>query len=227
MLNDWVNRTIWQFSGAPICPEDNTWMELHGVEALQVAVRSLTQGIRSYDDKAQKSTSEQIIRISNPWTIRRWSESNLAKEEQLVEMPKMKEHIVNLTWTTAEQQTLHQLVIQYKSQGEGGAYWVHWWRLACFSLILGVMEDKNVSSQRIQSWSEIDNWCELTLFQWLGEVLIPMLVREPAEYLPAELEMDPQKPKKLFGPTLLLRKWSNYFLSLAKSEVFNGGSSSI
>jgi hypothetical protein len=109
-LNDWVNQTIWLFSGAPIRPEDKILMELHGAEAFQVAVRSLTQGIRSDDDEAQKAAAEQIIRIAKPWTIRRWSESKLADGEPLVKMPKVNQHIVNLTWTTAEQQTLQQLV---------------------------------------------------------------------------------------------------------------------
>ena len=85
-------------------------MELHLLEALHVAIRSLTQGIRSDDDKAPKAASEQIIRIAKPWTIRRWSESKLADGEPLVEMPKVNKHIVNLTWTMAEQQTLQQLV---------------------------------------------------------------------------------------------------------------------
>jgi hypothetical protein len=116
MLNDWVNQTIWLFSGTRICPEDNTLMELHGTEALQVAVHSLTQGIRSDNDKAQKAASEQIIRIAKPLTIWMWSESKLADGEPLVEMPKVKEHIVNLIWTMAEQQTLQQLVNECKSQ---------------------------------------------------------------------------------------------------------------
>ncbi|KAF8537453.1 hypothetical protein BDD12DRAFT_806924 [Trichophaea hybrida] len=69
MLNDRGNQTIWWLSGAPIRPEDNTLMELHGADALHMAVRSLTQGIRSDDDEAQKAAAEQIIRIAKPWTI--------------------------------------------------------------------------------------------------------------------------------------------------------------
>ena len=96
-LNDWVNQTISLFSGAPIRPEDKTLMELHGAEAFQVAVRSLTQGIRSDDDEAQKAAAKQIIRIAKPWTIWRCSESKLADGEPFVKMPKVKEHIVILT----------------------------------------------------------------------------------------------------------------------------------
>ncbi|KAF8536335.1 hypothetical protein BDD12DRAFT_890450 [Trichophaea hybrida] len=164
---NFMDGTIWLFSGPPIRPEDKTLMELHGADALQVAVRSWTQGIRSDDNEAQKAAAKQIIRIAKPWTLRRWSESKLANGEPLVKMPKAKEHIVNLTWTTAEQQNLQQHVNRYMSQGEGGVYWVHRWRLGWFSLVLGNTEDKNVRGEWIQSWSEIDDLSEPLLFRWL------------------------------------------------------------
>ncbi|KAF8540265.1 hypothetical protein BDD12DRAFT_880836 [Trichophaea hybrida] len=108
ILNVWVNHTIRLMS-----------------DALQVDVWSVTQYIRSDDDECQKAAAEQIIRIAKQWTIRAWSESKLADGELLVMMHMAKEHIVNLTWTMAEQQTLQQLVNRYESQGEGGAYQVH------------------------------------------------------------------------------------------------------
>ena len=57
---------------------------------------------------------------------------------------------------------------------------MHQWRLACFSLVLGNTEDKNVSGEWIQSWSEIDDLSEPPLFQWLQEDFILMLVHELA-----------------------------------------------
>ena len=96
------------------------------METLQVSIWSLTQGIRSYDDEAQQSVSEQIIRIAKPWTIWRWSESIPADGEPLVKMPKAKEHIINLIWTITEQQTLQQLVNLCKSQGKEGTYQIYW-----------------------------------------------------------------------------------------------------
>ncbi|KAF8530805.1 hypothetical protein BDD12DRAFT_810966 [Trichophaea hybrida] len=138
-------------------------MERHGADALQVAVRCLTQGIRSDNDETQTAAAEQIIRIA----------------KHGLSMPKAKEHIVNLIWTTAEQQTLQQLVTDISFK----------WRLAYFSLVLGDMEDKNVRGKWIQSWSEIDDLSETPSLRWLREDFILMLVRQPAEYLPAELEM--------------------------------------
>jgi hypothetical protein len=67
---------------------------------------------------------------------------------------------------------------------------VHRWRLACFSLVLGDTEDKNVRGECIQSWSEIDDLSEPPLLRWLREDFIPILVRQPAEYPPAKLEKD-------------------------------------
>ncbi|KAF8518629.1 hypothetical protein BDD12DRAFT_811084 [Trichophaea hybrida] len=161
MLNDWVNQTYG-------CSLDAiSWTNINGAawcDALQVAVRSLTQGIRSDNDEAQKAAAEQIIRIAKPWTIRRWSESKLADGEPL--------------------------------------------------------------GQWIQSWSEIDDLSEPPLFRWLREDFIPMLVRQPAEYPPAELEKD-LEAEEFVRLTLLLRKRSYFVLSLAKSDIFNGGSSSI
>jgi hypothetical protein len=105
-------------------------------------------------------------------------------------MHKVKEYFVNLTWTMAEQQTLEQLVNQYKFQCEGGAYRVHRWRLACLSLVLGNTENKNVTGEWIQSWSEINDFSEPQSFRWLREDFILMLVHDLAEYLPAELGKD-------------------------------------
>ncbi|KAF8533441.1 hypothetical protein BDD12DRAFT_810176 [Trichophaea hybrida] len=65
-LNEWVNQTPWLFSGAAIPPENKTLMKLHGAEALHVAGRSLTQGIRSDDNEAQKAASKEIMSIAKP-----------------------------------------------------------------------------------------------------------------------------------------------------------------
>ena len=67
---------------------------------------------------------------------------------------------------------------------------MHQWRLSWFSLVLGDTENKNIRGEWIQSWSEIDDLSEPPLFRWLPEDFIPMLVRELAEYPPAELEKD-------------------------------------
>ncbi|KAF8246219.1 hypothetical protein K440DRAFT_645299 [Wilcoxina mikolae CBS 423.85] len=79
----------------------------------------------------------RIIRVAKPWTIRRWSESKQANGEPLVKVPKEEAHLINPEWTVQEQATLQQLVARYKSQGEGGAWRVHRWRLACFPVVLG------------------------------------------------------------------------------------------
>jgi hypothetical protein len=51
-----------------------------------------------------------------------------------------------------------------------------------FSLVLGVKEDRNdVSGQWFGEWA-LDTGVDSPIFQWLRETLLPVLVKEPAEY---------------------------------------------
>jgi len=77
-LHDWCYETIWQFSGAPDDPEDDTVMEMHGAEALCSAVKSLRHAIRTKNEEAQLDAAQQMIQIVKPWTINKWSESEQA-----------------------------------------------------------------------------------------------------------------------------------------------------
>jgi hypothetical protein len=79
---------MWLFCGAPEDPEDDTVMDRHGVDALYSAVKSLMHAIRTEDEEAQQDAVHQMIQIAKPWTIRRWSESKLAKGQPLVRIPK-------------------------------------------------------------------------------------------------------------------------------------------
>jgi len=62
------------FSGAPEDPVDDTVMEMHGLNALYSAVKSLIDAIRTEDHVTQPDAARQIIQISEPWMIRRWSD---------------------------------------------------------------------------------------------------------------------------------------------------------
>jgi len=181
-LYDWYFKTMWLFSGAPEDPEDDTAMEKHGAEALYSAVKSLMGAVRTKDEEAQQDAAQRMIQIETPWTIRRWSVSKLANGKPPVRIPKEDVHLVDLEWTEEEQAHLKTLVERYTSQGASGAWRVHRWRLACFSLLLGDTEGRNdVSGQWHDEWP-LDTWVECPIFRWLRETLLTMLVKERAEY---------------------------------------------
>jgi len=139
---------MWLFSGVPEDPEDDTVMEQHCADALYSAVKCLMHVIRTDDEEAQQDVPHRMIHIAKPWTIRRWSESKLAKGKLLVQIPKENEHLVDLEWTEDKQAKLKALVERYTSHGSSGAWSVLRCRLACFSLVLGDTEDRNdVSGQ--------------------------------------------------------------------------------
>jgi len=71
---------MWLFPGAPEDTEDDTVMEKHRAEALYSAVKSLIHAIWTEDKDAQRDAAHRIIQIAKPWTIRRWSESNLRND---------------------------------------------------------------------------------------------------------------------------------------------------
>jgi len=129
-LSDWRFQTMWLFSGAPEEPEDETFMEKHGTEALDSAVKSLMHASRTEDQNAQPDAAHRMIQIAKPWTIRRWSESKLANGKPLVRIPKENAHLVDLEWTEEEQAKLKTLVERFTSQGASGVWRVHRWWLA-------------------------------------------------------------------------------------------------
>jgi len=146
-------HTMWLFSGAPEDPEDETVMEMHGADALYSAVKSLMHAIRTEDQDTEQDAAHRMIQIAKPWTIRRWSESNLANRKPLVRIPKKNAHLVDLEWTEDEQAKLKTLGERYTSGGASGVWRVHRWRLACFSLVLGDTEDRNdISRQWYNEW---------------------------------------------------------------------------
>jgi len=191
-LYDWCYQAMWLFSGAPDDPEDETVKEKHGADALYSAVKSLMHAIRTEDEEAQQDAAHRMIQIAKPWTIRRWSESKLANGKPLVRIPKENAHLIDLEWTEDEQAKLKTLVERYTSRGASGAWRVHRWRLACFSLVLGDTEDRNdVSGQWYDKWP-LDTWVDTPIFRWLRETFLPMLVNKHAEY-PEPDEDDPSR----------------------------------
>jgi len=181
-LNDWCFQTMWLFSGAPEYPEDDTVMEKHGAEALYSAVKSLMHAIQTKDEEAQQDVAHGMIQIAKPCTIRQWSELKLTNGKLLVRIPMKNAHLIDLEWTEEEQPHLKTLVERYTSQGDSGAWRVHTWRPACFSLVLGDTEDRNDVSAQWHDELPLDTWVESPIFCWLRETFLPMLVKEPAEY---------------------------------------------
>jgi len=142
-LYDWCYQVMWLFSGVPDDPEDETVKEPHGADALYSAVKSLMHAIPTEGEEAQQDAAYRMIQIAKPCTIRRWSESKLANGKPLVRIPEENAHLIDLEWTEDEQGKLKTLVERYTSRGASGAWRVHRWRLACFSLVLGDTEDRN------------------------------------------------------------------------------------
>ena len=123
-------------------------MEKHSADALYSAVKSLIHTIGTEDEDAQHDAAHRMKQIAKPWTIRRWSELKLGNGKPLVRIPKENAHLVDLEWTEEERAKLKTLVERYTSLGASGAWRVHKWRLACFSLVLGDTEVRNdVSGQ--------------------------------------------------------------------------------
>jgi len=158
-----------------------------------------------------------MIQIAKPCMIRRWSESKLVNGKPLVRIPRENAHLVDLEWTEDEQAKLKTLVERYTSRGASGAWRVHSWQLACFSLGLGDTEDRNdVSGQWYNEWP-LDTWVDSQIFRCLRETLLPMLVKEPVEYpKPDENEASKRRsctnPKVINAPSLMhhLLKWQCY-----------------
>jgi len=188
-LHDWCLQRMWLFSGAPEHPEDDIVMENHSSEALYSAVKCLIHAIQTEDEDTQQDATHQTIRITMPWMIWRWSESKLANGKPLLQIPKENAHLVDLKWTEEAQAKLKTLVERYTSQGASGAWRVHTWQIACFSLVLGDTKDRNdISRQWYDEWP-LDTWVDSPILWWLWDTSLPMLGNEPAEYPePAEDE---------------------------------------
>jgi hypothetical protein len=101
---------MWQFSGTPGDPENETVIEMHGAGALYPAVKSWMLSIRMEDQDAQQDAAHCMIRIAKPWKIRKWSESKLPNGRPQVRIPKENAHLVDLEWTEDEQAQLKTLV---------------------------------------------------------------------------------------------------------------------
>jgi hypothetical protein len=173
---------MWQFSGAPGNPEDETVMGMHSADAQYTAVKSLIHPIRTEDQDTQQDAARQMIQIAKRWIIKRWSDSKLTNGKSLIRIPKENAHLVDLKWNEDEQAKLKTLVERYTLRGASGEWRVHQWRLECFSLVLGDTEDRNdVSGQRSNEWP-LDNWVDSPIFRWLRDTFLPMILNESAEY---------------------------------------------
>jgi len=156
---------MWLFPGAPEDQEDETVMEMHGADALYSAVKSLMHAIRTEDQDARQDAVHRVIPIATPWTISRWLESKLVNGKPLVAIPKENAHLRDLECTEDEQAKLKTLVERLTPRGTSGAWRVHRWRLACFSLLLGDTEDRNnVSGQCYHKWL-LDTWVDSPIFR--------------------------------------------------------------
>ena len=148
--------------------------------------------IQTKDEEDQQDAVHRMIQIATPWTIRRWSESQLASGKPLVRIPKEKAHLMDLEWTEEEQAHVKTLVERYTLRGASGVSRVLRWRITYFSLMLGNTEDRNSVSGQWHDQLPLDSWVESPIFRWLRETSLPMLVKEPAEY-PEPDQDDPSR----------------------------------
>jgi len=157
-------------------------MEMDSADALYGAVKSLMYAIWTEDNDTQNDVAHQMNKIAKPWMIQRWSESNLANGKPLVQIPKENAHHVDLEWTEDKQAKLMTLVERYTSRGASGAWRVHRWWLACFSLVLGDTKDRNnISGQWYEEWP-LHTLVDSPIFWWLTETFLPMIFKESEEY---------------------------------------------
>jgi len=171
------------FPGAPEDPEDATVMETHGTQALHSTVNSVIHAIRTEDTDAQQDAAHRMIHIAQPWMITRRSESKLANVKPLVWIPKENAHLVDLEWPEDEDAKLKTLVERYTLQGSAGAWRVHRWRLACFSIELGDTEDQNDVSGQWYNECQLNTWVHSPMSRWQRDTFLPMLINAPAEDL--------------------------------------------
>ena len=74
------------------------------------------------------------------------------------------------------------MVERYTSQGASGAWIIYRWHLACSSIVVGDIEDRNGDSGQWHNEWLLNGWVESLILQWLRETFLPFLVKEPAEY---------------------------------------------
>jgi len=111
-----------------------------------------------------------------------WSEPKLANGKPLIRIPMENAHLIDLEWTEEEQAKLKALVERDMARGSSGAWRVHRWWLACFSLVLGDTEDHNdVCGQLHDEWP-LNTWVDSLIFRWPREEFLPMLLNTTAEY---------------------------------------------
>jgi len=175
-------QAMWLVSCVREDPENDTVMEMRGVDALYSAVNSLMYPIRTEDHDIQQDPTLRMIQITKPWTIRWWSELKLVNGKPLVRIPNAYAHLVTLEWNEDDQAKLNTHVERSTSWGASAECRVLWWQLVYFSFVLGDPMDQNdVSGQWYDVWP-LDTFMYSPIFRWLRDTFLPMLVNEPAEY---------------------------------------------
>ena len=111
---------MWEFSGAPGDPENDSVMEKHGANVLSTAVKSLMHAIRPENHDAQQHAPHQMIQIAKPWTVRRLSEWKVANGKPIVCIPKENAHLVDLEGNEDEEAKLKTLVERFTSRVASG-----------------------------------------------------------------------------------------------------------
>jgi len=124
----------------------------------------------------------QTIQVPKLSTIHMWSKLKLANRIPLIRIPKEKAFLIKIQWTGNQQPELKTLVERFTLWRASVAGRIQTWQLACCSWVLGDTEDRNDSSgQWYDSWP-LDTWEDCVILWWLRDAILPMVVKEPAEY---------------------------------------------
>jgi len=180
-LYDRCHQTIWLFSGERDHPEDGSARAVHGAEALYSAVKRQMYAIWTEYQEAQQDEAHRMLHSAKPGRIRRWSDSELANWQLLARILLKNLQRVDVEWTDNDPAIQKTLVDRFTRQGATGAWRVKRCLLACFSLVLRDMEDRNNISGKWNNEWPLDSWVDSPISQWLREPFLHRHVNEALE----------------------------------------------
>lgn len=203
-VNSWVVQTEWLFANV----EDEAVLEVQGPQALRNVIADAKKG-----HLTMEAAYDALKAISYPWLIRRWADSKNGDGEPLVDLAKHVFHDVRLEYTNTELDDINAHILEIRDERRGQvATVIHEWRLACLSMDLPGNDMVAVGGQTHyrQEW-DLEVYLSGPAVRWLGEIMVPILLGEPAQ----------GKPNKvvIFTPLPGQAWYVHWYLSTLHPEV--------
>jgi hypothetical protein len=101
---------LWVLSDATEDQEGKSVTEIHSADALNSAVLSVMDAMRTEDQDAQQDAAHRMRQIAKPWTIRSWSQPKITNGKPLGRKASQIPHIVDHEWIQDAQAKLKTLV---------------------------------------------------------------------------------------------------------------------